>query len=153
MAATRRGWKRLATVYGLVEQMRSAELRLAAVAVTEVEQALEVEAAALASGAARGRGAFVGGDGVDFAVAETTREFAEVRIERLGAMKVEREEIFDAAAVAYDASRLRLEQMKSVIERAGRMASSEESRRAQAEADDRHAGQGWLKDRAERKEG
>ncbi len=142
-----RGWKRLATVYGLVEQMRSVELRAAAGAVEAVEAALRLEAAKLTGQGARGGKAFADGDGVDWAVGETTREYAVARMERLREMKAEREEVLDAAMAAHRASRVQVEQIESVLERAARTAAEEETRRAQAVADDRYAGQQWLKAR------
>ena len=144
-----RGWKRLASVYGLVEGMRSAELRRAALAVEAVEAALRLEAARLAGQGGRGGKAFAEGNGVDWAVGETTREFAEARMELLGEMKAEREEAFDAAMAAHRASRVQMEQMESVLARAARAAAEEETRRSQAVADDRYAGQRWLKTRGE----
>ena len=139
-AGGRRGLKRIVAVYGLVEQMRVGELRLAAGAVDEVEGALRFEAEAVGVAAARARGAVVGGDGVDGAVAKTTRESAVVRIARLEEMKEEREEALDAAVMTHRESRVRTEQMKSVVERAERAAAEEEARRAQGVADDRYAG-------------
>lgn len=145
MAAARAGWKRIAAVYGLVEQMRAAELRGAAWAVDEAEAALRREAEALAG--RRGGVAFVEGSGVDWAVGGTSREYGEARMEVLEEMKVEREEAMDAAGRAHRESRVRTEQMKSVVERAGRAAAETEARRAQGAADDRFAGQRWVKGR------
>ena len=143
MGAGRAGLKRIAAVYGLVEQIKAAELRGAAWAVEEVEAALRREAAALAGRC--GGGAFVDENSVDWAVGESSRGYAEARMELLEEMKAEREETMDAAAMAHRESRVRTEQMKSVVARAGRAAAEEEGRRDQGAADDRFAGQRWVK--------
>ena len=141
--AARGGWKRLAAVYGLVEQMRAAELRGAVWAVDQVEAELRREAEALTAG--RGGEAFVEGSGVDWAVGRTSHEFGEARMELLEEMKAEREEIMDVAARAHQESRVRTEQMKSVVERGERTVKVDEARRGQTASDDRFAAQLWVK--------
>lgn len=142
--AARAGLKRIAAVYGLVEQMRAAELRGAAWAVEEVDVALRREEAELRRKG--GGGMFVEGGGVDRAVGATSRDYAEARVELLEEMKAEREDILDAAARVHRESRVRTEQVTSVISRVAKAAEAEEGRRTQGAADDRFAGQRWVKE-------
>ncbi len=133
-----------------MEQMRSVELRLAAGAVDEVERATLLETRQQAVQWMRGRAAAVEGDRSEWAIAETTREYGEGRILRLREMKAEREEALGLAVAAHQQSRVRMEQMKSVVERAALARMREETRKAQAASDDRYAGQAWMRGKVRR---
>lgn len=130
--------------------MRSAELATAALALDEVESELQEETERRGAEAWRGRSALVQGDRVEWAIAETTGEYAETRIGQLAELKGARLDRFEAAADAHRGSWLRVEQMKSVLEQSGRAEMTEEARRTQAAADDRFAGQAWMRGRGRR---
>jgi hypothetical protein len=135
--AARGGLKRLAELYGLVERMRGLELAAAAGAVAEVEQAGAVEGGLLREQAGAGRAALLAGDRAGRAMAEAQREAAEVRAARLEAMRLEREQAREAARESYQASRMRMDQMESAVERIRVQAEMEAARRMQAATDDR----------------
>jgi len=129
--------KRLATLYGVVERMDSVELQRRAAAVLEAEQAIDVQRAVVRSAGFDGRGALAAGDRMGWSFAERQRQIAGWKRERLERIRVEREELSDAAREQYAASRLRSEQMKGVVDRVEARVAMEDGRRAQAAADDR----------------
>ncbi len=151
----RSGWglKRLAAVYGLVERMRSGELRLAAAAVAEVERASQAEMALRDAERMAARRALAAGDGVEWAVAGTSVDFAEERIGRLAELKAQREDDWRAAVTAHAESRVAKEQMESVMARARKAKMDKDARQGQAASDDRFGGQAWSRARSERKGG
>jgi len=147
--ATRGGLRRLATLYGMVEQMRSLELRVAAGAVDDVVCASAIEALVHRGQVDGGRAAMAAGDREEWSVAETTREVVEARIERLAKLRVVREVKLDEARDAHKTSRLKVEQMERVVERARAEAALVEDRKTQAVADDRFAARGaWTRAKA-----
>ena len=129
--------KRLATLYGVVERMDSVELQRTAAAVLEAEQAIDVQRAVVRSAGFDGRGALTAGDRMGWSFAERQRQIAGWKRERLEGIRVEREELSDAAREQYAASRLRSEQMKGVVDRVEARVAMEDGRRVQAAADDR----------------
>lgn len=70
-------------------------------------------------------------------MAETQQESAELRRRRLEQIRLEREELNDAAREQYVASRLKREQMKRVFDDIASRMEIEEGRRTQACSDDR----------------
>jgi hypothetical protein len=81
--------------------------------------------------------ALLAGDRAGRAMAEAQREAAEVRAARLEAMRLEREQAREAARESYQASRMRMDQMESAVERIRVQAEMEAARRMQAATDDR----------------
>ena len=137
--ARRKGLTRLASLYGMVEQMRSLELRVAASAVDDVVLVASIEAAIRQSKIFGARAALAAGDREEWQMAETTREGVEARIERLANLRVERETRREEAALAHSTSRVEMEQLDRVVEQQRDRLALEEARRAQAESDDRYA--------------
>jgi hypothetical protein len=70
-------------------------------------------------------------------MAETQQETAAWRRERLEKIRLEREELSEAAREQYVASRLKREQMKRVFDDIAVRSGIEEGRRMQAASDDR----------------
>ena len=138
MAATK-SLARIAKVYGLVERMRSLELRMAADAVSEVEFAAAVAAATRYNQVAGARAALVAGNREEWSVAEVTLRVEEIRMQRLAELRVKREAKLAEAVSLHRESRLEMEQMERVVELKRAAAAIEEGRRTQAMADDRFA--------------
>lgn len=140
------GWRRIAQVYALVEQMRSAELGLAHGAVLEAERALSFESEVCARKGGAGRGALMLGDRSAWALAEAQRGAALIRMQRLGQIRAEREVLREHAAETHRKSRLDEQQVECAIERARQQERREEERRLQAVADDRYlARREWMR--------
>lgn len=129
--------KRLASLYGDVEEMNSMELQRATTAVREAEQAVGVEQTAVRSSNVEGRRALAAGDRLDWRSAQMQRAMAEWRQHRLQQMQREREMLNDEAKKRYLASRVQSEQMKHVARGMAMEAESEAERRAQGILDDR----------------
>jgi hypothetical protein len=147
----RGGIARLAGLYGMVERMRSLELRAAAGNLDEVASAQTMQAAVHRSEVSGSRAAFASGDREQWKVAETARALLEIRMARLNKLRAEREVKLDQAAQAYNRSRVRMEQMDRVVERERERLACEAARRAQAEADDRFASRRAWSERASRR--
>ena len=138
--------KRLAALYGVVERMRSIELRVKTAAVIEAEQAIEAQRVVMRSAGFDRREALMNGDRLGWSLAETQREIAGWKRERLERIRVEREALRSDAREEYSASRLKSEQMKGVVDSAAARVEVEEGRRAQGAADDRFlARRVWMK--------
>jgi hypothetical protein len=103
--------------------------------VVELGGALEDDLLKEQAGA--GRAALLAGDRAGWAMAEAQREAAEVRAVRLEAMRVQRAAAREAARESYQASRMRMDQMESAVERIRVRAEAEAGRRNQAATDDR----------------
>jgi len=128
--------QRLMNLYAAVEQMHSTELQRLTTAVREAQQAISVEQSVAQAARIDGREALTAGDRVGWMMAETQQETAGWRTQRLEAIRVERQELNDAAREQYVASHLRKEQMKRVFEEMEARAEVEEGRRAQSTSDD-----------------
>jgi hypothetical protein len=129
--------QRLATLYAVVEEMHAIELQRMTAAVREAHQAIGVEQEVAQSARTDGRGALLSEDRVGWMMAESQQETAVWRRRRLELLRVEREELNDAAREQYVASRIRREQMKHVLEDIAAQLDTEEGRRTQAASDDR----------------
>jgi hypothetical protein len=129
--------KRLASLYGVVERMHSIELQMASAAVIEAEQAIAVQRAAIRSAGFDGRGALMMEDRLGWSLAERQREIAGWKRERLEGIRVERESLSDSARERYAASRLKSEQIQSVVDGVELRVQVEDGRRTQGAADDR----------------
>lgn len=129
--------QRLVRLYAAVEEMHSTELQRIASTVREAQQAIGIEREVARSARINGCGALLAGDRVSWMMAETQQETAAWRRRGLEQIRLEREELNEAAREQYVASRLKREQIKRVFDDiAGRM-EIEEERRFQAASDDR----------------
>jgi len=129
--------QRLVTLYAAVEEMHSTELQRMASAVREAQQAIGIEHEVAQSARINGRGALLAGDRVSWMMAETQQETAAWRRRRLEQIRLEREELNEAARAQYVASRLKREQIKRVFDDIAVRMEIEEGRRLQAASDDR----------------
>jgi len=129
--------QRLVTLYAAVEKMHSTELQRMASAVREAQQAIGIEQEIARSARINGRGALLAGDRVSWVMAETQQETAAWRRRRLEQIRLEREELNEAAREQYVASRLKREQIKRVFDDIAVRMEIEEGRRLQAASDDR----------------
>jgi hypothetical protein len=129
--------KRLAALYGVVERMHSVELQRTAAAVREVEQAVATQQSVARSASFDSREALMTGDRLSWSLAKAQRETAEWRQDRLEQIRLERQELNDAAKEQYAGSRVKSEQMKSVVSGVTAKTEIDEGRRMQAATDDR----------------
>jgi hypothetical protein len=129
--------QRLAALYAAVEEMHSTELQRMASAVREAQQAIGIEQEVARSARINGRGALLAGDRVSWMMAETQQETAAWRRRGLEQIRLEREELNEAAREQYVASRLKREQIKRVFDDIAVRMEIEEGRRLQAASDDR----------------
>ncbi len=129
--------RRLATLYGVVEEMHSAELQRRTAAVREAEDAIGMEKKVAHASRTDGRVALIEGDSVGWMMAETKQETAAWRRMRLEEIRLEREDRNEAAREQYVASRLKREQIKRVLEDIAERVETEAERRMQAVSDDR----------------
>jgi hypothetical protein len=129
--------KRLVTLYGVVEEMRSVELQRMTAAVREAQQAIGVQQQVARSARVDGRDALMTDDRMGWEIAETQRESAGWKRRRLEQIRSEREVLSDEAREQYVVSRLKSEQMKRLAEGVALRAEIEEGRRVQAASDDR----------------
>jgi hypothetical protein len=132
-----RTWKRLVTLYGVVEEMHSVELQRMTAAVREAQQAIGVQQHVARSARFDGRDALKADDRMGWEIAETQAESAGWKRRRLEQIRSEREVLSDAAREQYVASRLKSEQMKRLATGLAVKAEIEEGRRVQAASDDR----------------
>jgi hypothetical protein len=129
--------KRLMSLYGTIEELHSAGLERAMLAVQEAEQAIGAEEEQARSSSSQGRDALVAGDPLGVAMARTQREVAEWRQQRLQEIRLERQMLNDEARKQYLASRIQSEQMRYVVDSATAQAEVEAGRKMQAALDDR----------------
>jgi hypothetical protein len=146
--------QRLVSLYAAVEEMHSTELQRMTAAVREAQQAIGVVQEVVRSARVDGRGALLAGDSVGRMMAETQQETAVWRREGLERIRLEREELNDAAREQYVASRLKREQIKRVFDDIAARVEIEEGRRMQAASDDRFlARRRWTDAREKMREG
>jgi hypothetical protein len=129
--------QRLVTLYAAVEEMHSTELQRMTSATRETQQAIGIEQEMARSARMDGRGALLAGDRVSWMMAETQQETAAWRRRGLEQIRLEREELSEAAREQYVASRLKREQIKRVFDDIAARMEIEELRRTQAASDDR----------------
>ncbi len=129
--------QRLVTLYTAVEEMHSTELQRMASAVREAQQAIGIEQEVARSARINGRGALLAGDRASWMMTEIQQEAAAWRRRRLEQIRLEREELNEAAREQYVASRLKREQINRVFDDISARMDVEEGRRLQAASDDR----------------
>ena len=131
------GLKRLAALYGAVEEMHSVDLQRRMSAVREAQRAIGVQHKAAQTAGLHGREALTAGDRMGWTMAETLRQIAGSKRRRLEEIRLERESLSEEAKEQYIASRLKSEQIKCVVEQVRERVENEEQRRTQAVSDDR----------------
>ena len=137
--------KRISELYGLIERTRAMELGMVAAAVVEVEQAGSMQDRIRREQTDAVYAALLVGDQADRALAQVQREAAEVRMQRLSSIQVEREALRNAARISHSEIRVQMEQVDSAAERARKLEELESSRRMQAMTDDRYVSRrAWL---------
>jgi hypothetical protein len=129
--------KRLVTLYGIVEEMYSLELRQMTAAVHEAQQAIGVQQQVVRSARSDGREALMADDRVGWEIAQTQQDSAGWKRRRLEQIRSEREVLNDAAREQYVASRLKSEQMRRLADGVALREEIEGGRRLQAASDDR----------------
>jgi hypothetical protein len=129
--------QRLVTLYAAVEEMHSTELQRMTAAVREARQVIRAEQEVARMARLDGRGALLAGDRMSWTMAETQQETAAWRRRGLEQIRVEREELSEAAREQYVASRLKREQIRRVFDDIAARLEIEEGRRLQAASDDR----------------
>ena len=137
--AAKMGVDRMAAVYGMLEQMRSVELRAATIAVEDVACSAAIAATLRESQIAGAREAMATGCREEWQISETARGVIEARMDRLARVRAEREAALIQAQRVHRESRLSMEQIQRVVDQARLQLSMEETRRTQAESDDRFA--------------
>jgi hypothetical protein len=143
--------RRIAKLYGIVEEMHSVALRQASGSVREAEVSIrgEREASVLAAGA--GRAALTAGEREAWLLAQAEGEVSSVRAMRLEGLKKTRLIVELAARAAFIESRIQAEQMKQVVTQMVDQNAIEEGRRTQAASDDRYAARrAWSSGRSKR---
>jgi|ERR1700730_14376563 hypothetical protein len=143
--------QRLVALYAAVEEMHSTELQRMASAVREAQQAIEIEQVIARSALMDGRGALLAGNRVGWMMAEIQRETAAWRRRGLEQIRLEREQLNEAAREQYVASRLRREQIKRVFDDIAIQVEIEQGRRLQAASDDRFLARRRWKDSQEKR--
>ena len=139
------GLKRLSALYGKVEQIRSLQLRAAAIAVAEIERSKSAHAAGEHQESIAGRMALESGDRAGWSASAMQASLAETRLEQLDALLDMRELEREQAATVHRVSHQRMEQMDGLVERATSDAAIVHERRTQAESDDRYSSRrAWL---------
>lgn len=140
----------MAALYEVVERMHSVELQLATSVVREAEQAIEKQRTIGFAAGFDGREALVMGDRMGWSFAETQREIAAWKRERLEPIRTEREELSMVARERYATSRVKSEQMNRVVEGVAARVEIKEGRRVQAASDDRFLSRKlWMETREE----
>lgn len=129
--------RRLATLYSVVEEARSAELQMAGRALREAEDAIGMQRERQRSARVAGRAALAEGDRIGCILAETYGEIAGWNGEQLQGIRRERGALRIAAEEQYRASRMESEQMKRLRDNLTAQVDIVEGRRVQAVADDR----------------
>src|SRR5271170_2458015 len=114
--------KRLAMLYGLVQNVRSTEMQRAMVLLAEVEDAIATQESMLWMANAFGRGALEQGDRFGWRQAGTNATLAVWSCEQLQVIREERDALSEIAKQRYRESRMQAEQMGKLLEHANRHA-------------------------------
>jgi hypothetical protein len=129
--------KRLVDLYGVIEEMHSAELQQKTAAVHEAQRSIAVQQEMAQSAMFDGRTALTVGDRMGWTMAETVRTSAGWKRRRLEDIRLEREGLRRLSREQYLASRLKSEQMKQIVARVTEQIKIEGGRKTQAASDDR----------------
>ena len=129
--------RRLATLYGMVEEMHSIELQRAAAAVLQAQSVMQQEASVAISVGQQGRRALQTEDRLCWAISGKLQESSLQRKVLLEQRLRERVLLKETARQNYVASHIRREQMRRIQDDVAEMIDLGERRRVQAAANDR----------------
>ncbi|NYF80343.1 hypothetical protein [Granulicella arctica] len=129
--------KRIEVLYGLVEQMHSVALRQAVALVHEVETVIAEQSEQIRCARSDALEAMLHGNRENRALADVQREIGGRKRQQLEAVCRVRKIASDRAREDYDTSRLKSEQVKSIVESNQSAIQLIEDRRTQASSDDR----------------
>jgi hypothetical protein len=132
-----RGLRRIAKLYGMVEEVRALQARASAAAVFEVERAVERLKEAEQEGIEMGRAGLERGSRVEAVSANASAVNDRERYKLLARLKVERQLAYEAAVELHRESRVELRQIEGLVERTRLKEDAETERRAQLASDDR----------------
>ena len=132
-----RGLKRVAALYAMVERVRAVELRAAALAVDEADEALRELAQARGIEASAARAGLERGSRVETLSMEQVRASEQGLSIRLVGLRAERAGLYERALAAHRESGTELEQLRRLLAREAELVRVTEERREQAAADDR----------------
>src|SRR5947209_6240103 len=127
--------KRLTTLYGVVQDAHSAEMRRAAMQLAEVEEAIAMQDSMLWMANAFGRGALEQGDRFGWKQAGANATLAIWNSEQLEVIREERYSVSELCKQRYRESRMQAQQMGKLLEQVMRQAELMERRKDQATAD------------------
>lgn len=133
--------KRLGTVYGLMEEMHSLQVRMAAAEVGEVETVIRNEHNTLHTAGAGEREAISSEDLLGRLAMAAREEVALRKSRQLSPILDRRREVREQAQVQYSDSRLWSERMKTLIEAEMERGAAAAERKLQAASDDRFLAQ------------
>lgn len=143
--ALHRGLERIASLYRMMERIHAIEVQNANGAVEDLLCAVAIATTMRASQIEDARDALATGWREGWQVAETTRGVIDRRMDQLHQIRAEREAELAEASRVHNESRLEMEQMERVVEKTRALAAVVESRRVQADSDDRFASRSaWL---------
>jgi len=148
MTSRTKSLRRIARLYGVVEEMHSVTLRQATATVNEAEGAIRMERNAGALAAEAGRTALSAGEREEWLLSHAEGEISLMRAKLFEEMKERYVVVEQAAREEFLASRIKTEQMKQIVEQRVKQTALEEGRRIQATSDDRYAARrNWLTSR------
>ncbi len=120
----------------LQEELERGALELAVSAVAEVERAIKVDETALMESQVLSREALKDGDRGEWLLADAQGEVARANMDKLGVLLGQREAEVPVAMERFLARRREAEQVKVLVDEAGRVEDAEGARREQAAADE-----------------
>jgi hypothetical protein len=129
--------KRIEDLYRLVEEAHSVALRQAAAQVHEADTAITEQCGQVHKAANEARLALLKGDSQQWLLAKAQRELGRIKRQQLETIRLERKAVTDRAREEHDASRMKSEQMKNVVERSVDAEQLIAGRKTQGESDDR----------------
>ncbi len=152
MLARAKRLRRLAALYGIVEEIRSLERNRAALAVFVSEQAATQQATVASQALQRGRLALTTADRQDALLHEAEREVARFNADQLTAQQRNYELLERAAAEQHRLALLQQDQLETLLRTMRTRIDEQQKRREQAIADDRFGSiTHWLMVRTERR--
>ncbi len=137
MRSRMKSLKRLGALYRTVEESCKEELHRSTAMELEAQQAMEMQQKRIDSARWEGRSALAEGDRMGWETAEIQCGAASARRRFMEGVRREREKLKEEAKERYLASRVKSEQMKSLLEGSARDIAVEEGRRTQGISDDR----------------
>ena len=138
MESRLRSLGRIAALYQLMEYAHGVELDQARAALHEAETSIRERADAATRLETAGYEALLVGDRDEWQLDQSQIEFLEWNAEAIEALRASREVALREAAEVYQASRMQLEKMQSVLNEARQSAAREQERAEQRASDDRY---------------